>query len=54
MRQLKLILATMAVASVSLTGCTDKSDPPEREPEGRRIKVDAPYTDVDVYIPDDD
>ena len=39
-------LLTLAV----LGGCSSDRD----EPEGRRVAVRAPYTNVDVFIPDDD
>lgn len=55
MRRMILILPGILVASAGVVaGCGDKSEPPPREPQGNRIKVDAPYTDVDIFIPEDD
>jgi hypothetical protein len=54
MRRTVIVLVNIIVACIALAGCKEKEEPPRREPEGRRIKVRAPYTHVDIFVPDDD
>jgi hypothetical protein len=45
-----LLWLAAIIAMAGGFGCESE----KREPEGRRVSVRAPYTDVDVFIPDDD
>lgn len=47
---MRFLLPMMVLAGGWLAGCGSE----HREPEGRRVAVRAPYTDVDVFIPEDD
>ena len=54
MRWMILILVGLAVAYTGVAGCIQISEPQHRESQNRRVKVDAPFTHVDVAIPDYD
>ena len=54
MRRIILILVGLAVAYTGLAGCVQISEPQHRESQDRRVKVNAPFTHVDVAIPDYD
>jgi hypothetical protein len=44
------IVPVIAIVCAAALNCSSDRD----EPEGRRVSVRAPYTNVDVFVPDDD
>ncbi len=46
------IVAAFSMLGVSLAGCAQEEE--RAEERGHNIRVRAPYTSVDVHIPDDD
>ncbi len=47
------LLSLAIVALAGLSACSDNDDPPVRE-NGRHVRVRAPFTRVDVWVPEDD
>jgi hypothetical protein len=63
MRLVCWLLTLVIVVAVPAGGCHDEPEPEYRavsehpgaaEPKGRTIRIRAPRTSVDVFIPDDD
>lgn len=52
MRRFIVLSLSVVLVWLSTAGCRHHSKP--RREEGRRVKVRAPFTHVDVYVPDDD